>query len=696
MGIVSAQAVTDELLAPLMAPLQGIRGVGPTLAKRLERAVGGTRLLDLLLHLPERYVLRKTIADLAEAPVDAEVILEAEIESLRSQRSRAGRPYVEIKAMAGDRRLVVRMMNARLNWMEERAPPGRFRWFAGLVRNESFDSFSMINPLISPSQPPALEPVWPLTDGLMNIQMARALAGAIPALPPMPEWADAALVRREGWASFVDALKAVQQPLAPPPAGMRERLAYDEFLAGQLALGLVRRRVRERPGRALVGNGVLQAKALAVFGHEPTPSQRQAVAEIEADMAAPRRMLRLLQGDVGAGKTLVAALAMLRAVEAGTQAAIMAPTEILARQHLATLTRLAAPMGMPVALLAGSVKGAARKKVLRGLANGEIPIVVGTHALFQEAVEFRDLGLAVVDEQHRFGVAQRLMLAGKGEAVDMLVMTATPIPRTLLLTQWGEMAVSRLTGKPAGRLPIVTTLHGLSKLDAVFAGIARKLAEGARIYWVCPHVAESEESDIAAAETRYLTLKEHFGQAVGLAHGKMPVETRQEALASFKAGQTQILVATTVIEVGVDVPEATVMIIEHAERFGLAQLHQLRGRVGRGSAASFCMLLYDENLTENSRERLQVLRDTEDGFVIADADFRLRGAGDFLGTRQSGAPGFKIADPSLHEGLLRMANQDANILLDRDPELTSPRGEAARLLLRLFDKEVAMGTLEAG
>ncbi len=404
-------------------------------------------------------------------------------------------------------------------------------------------------------------------------------------------------------------------------------------------------------------------------------------------------MLRLLQGDVGAGKTLVALLAMLRAVEAGTQAALMAPTELLAQQHARTLSAISP---VPVALLTGAVKGKARAAILQGLADGTVPIVVGTHALVQRGVDFHDLGLAVIDEQHRFGVDQRLLLGRKGAQTDVLVMTATPIPRTLLLTQWGEMQVSRLTGKPAGRKPVRTTLHSLATMGDVADAVARKLDEGARVYWVCPLVAESEELDLAAAEERFAALRLRFGDAVGLAHGRQESAVREAALAAFAAGRTRILVATTVIEVGVDVPEATVMVVEHAERFGLAQLHQLRGRVGRGTEASFCLLLHEDGLQELARRRLMLLRDTDDGFRIADEDFRLRGGGDLLGTRQSGMPGWRIADPVDDEGLLHMASQDAELLLQKDARLTSERGRAVRLLLRLFDRMAAFRTLHSG
>jgi ATP-dependent DNA helicase RecG len=532
-----------------------------------------------------------------------------------------------------------------------------------------------------------------MTAKLSQRELRAAMRQAIERAPELDEWLDPALLRRERWPSFRTALLALQAPQEPPDPLHRARLAYDEMLSHQLAMAWMKAREKHRPGRALAGDGALRAIALQRFGFEPTPSQTRALAEIDADLAAPRRMLRLLQGDVGSGKTLVALLAMLRAVEAGAQAALMAPTEVLAKQHLRMLERLAP---CPVGLLTGSVTGTSRRNLLLGLSNGRLPIVVGTHALFQDSVAFKDLGLAVIDEQHRFGVEQRLLLGGKGARTDLLVMTATPIPRTLLLTQWGEMEVSRLTEKPAGRQPIRTTLHSLATLADVIDGIGRAIDRGEQVYWVCPMVAESLQLDVAAAEDRYATLRARFGARAGLAHGQMDAAARDAALAAFSAGQTRLLVATTVIEVGVDVPAASVMVIEHAERFGLAQLHQLRGRVGRGAAQSYCLLLHDDGLTETSRRRLVLLRDTDDGFAIADEDFRLRGGGDLLGKRQSGLPGFRLSDPAEHEGMLRMANQDAAVLLQLDPALQSPRGRAARLLLRLFDRRAALETLAAG
>jgi ATP-dependent DNA helicase RecG len=677
-------------LAPLFAPLTTLRGVGDALSVLIARAAGGDRVVDLLFHLPQSFIDRRARRRLREVVPGEIATVEVEVLAIEPPTSRRHPTKVRVSDDSGFAELV--FFN---RFPAARVPVGGRVLVSGRVgEGRQMPHPDFIVPADRPDMLPAVEPVWPLTAGLFGYHLRRPVADALERVPDLPEWHDAALLKRERWPGFAEALRALHAPDVPPGPEPARRLAYDELLAGQVALAILRRRVRARPGRAMLGDGRLRARALAAFGHELTPSQVSALAEIDDDLGAPRRMLRLLQGDVGAGKTLVALMAMLRAVEAGAQAALMAPTELLARQHHRTLGRISP---VPVELLTGSVTGRARAAVLAGLADGSVPIVVGTHALIQEAVAFHDLGLAVIDEQHRFGVEHRLSLGAKGAATDVLVMTATPIPRTVLLTQWGEMQTSRLAGKPAGRQPIRTTVHSLSTLTDIIEALRRQVDRGARVYWVCPLVAESELSDLAAAEERFAEVAQYFGPGlVGLAHGRQDSAVREAALLDFAAGRTRILVATTVIEVGVDVPEATVMVVEHAERFGLAQLHQLRGRVGRGGTASFCLLLHEDGLNEGARRRLTLLRDTEDGFVIADEDFRLRGGGDLLGTRQSGMPGWRLAQVERDEDLLHMAGRDAELLVQKDPGLASARGKAVRVLLALFERRAAVRTLQSG
>ena len=684
-----ATAEPPPLIAALFAPLTALRGVGEALSKLIAKVAGGDRVVDLLFHLPDSFIDRRDRCTIRDAAVGEVATLDVEVVGIEPPATSRQPTKVRVTDGSGFAELV----------FFNRFPAGRLVPGARLLISGKFGEGrqmphpDFIVPADRPDMLPGIEPVWPLTAGLFAYHLRRPMAEAVGRLAELPEWHDAALLRREGWPGFVEALRALQTPVGLPGPLPARRLAYDELFAGQVALAILRRRVRARPGRALVGDGKLRRAALAAFGHDMTDAQRAVLAEIDADLAAPRRMLRLLQGDVGSGNTLVAAMAMLTAVESGAQAALMAPTELLARQHQRTLSRI---LPVPVELLTGSVTGRARARVLAGFADGSIPIAIGTHALIQEGVEFRDLALAVIDEQHRFGVEHRLSIGAKGEATDVLVMTATPIPRTLLLTQWGEMQTSRLTGKPAGRLPIRTTVHSLSTLPDIVDALRRKLDDGARVYWVCPLVEESELIDLADAEARFAELTQYFGPIVGLAHGRQDSAVREAALLDFAAGRTRILVATTVIEVGVDVPEATVMVVEHAERFGLAQLHQLRGRVGRGHDASFCLLLHADMLSEGARRRLSLLRDTEDGFVIADEDFRLRGGGDLLGTRQSGMPGWRLAVLERDEDLLHMAGRDAELLVQKDPQLKSERGAAIKILLALFERGAAVRTLHSG
>jgi ATP-dependent DNA helicase RecG len=682
----------DDPIAPLLEPFTALRGVGGNVGALLARVTGGTRVLDLLFHLPESFVDRRARPTIKGAVPGQVATLAVEVVR-HEQPANPRQPWRVIVTDGTAFAELVFFKPARAQALVAGAKllvSGKLDRFADRLTIPHPD---YIVPAEQAERIPALEPVWPLTAGLFPSHLRGALTQALARIPDLPEWHEPTLMRQKKWPGFAEALRALHAPRTQPGPENHARLAYDELLAHQVAMLWMRNRERARPGRALLGDGRLREQALARFGHRPTPSQLEALAEIDADLGAPRRMLRLLQGDVGAGKTLVAILAMLRAVEAGAQAAMMAPTEILARQHHRVLSRICP---VPVALLTGSVKGVARRNTLLGLQGGRIPLIVGTHALFQEGVAYKNLALAVIDEQHRFGVDQRLSLGGKGETTDILVMTATPIPRTLLLTHWGEMAVSRLREKPAGRERIRTSLHSLATLDDVTDAIARAIERGDQVFWVCPMVTESAFFDIAAAEERFRVLRARFGDLVGLAHGQMESVVRERALAEFSAGRIKLLVATTVIEVGVDVPAASVMVVEHAERFGLAQLHQLRGRVGRGKTSSFCLLLHDDGLTDTARRRLVLLRDTEDGFVIADEDFRIRGGGDLLGKRQSGQPGWRLADPVEHEGLLRMAARDAALLLERDPKLVGERGMAVRLLLRLFERGAALRSLASG
>jgi ATP-dependent DNA helicase RecG len=600
--------------------------------------------------------------------------------------------------------LTLTYFRGQRDYLEKLFPVGELRYVSGTTA--LYDGMlQMVHPdrVVSEAdleKLPMVEPVYPLTEGLTLNVVRKAVDAALTKIPPLPEWQDDAWLARNGFPAFAEALAALHRPEEPagilPETAAWSRLAYDEFLAGQLALALVRAHQRTLPGRGSSGEGILRAKVIKALPYALTQSQGRAVDDIVTDLARPQRMVRLLQGDVGSGKTVVALLSAATVIEAGRQAALMAPTEILARQHLSTIAPLAEKAGIRVAILTGRERGKEREETLQRLALGELDFLVGTHALFQDEVAFRDLALAIIDEQHRFGVHQRLALARKGEAVDMLVLTATPIPRTLVLTYFGDMEISELREKPAGRQPIDTRAVALDRLNEVVGAVGRALGEGKRVYWVCPLVEESETSDLAAAEDRFADLKKQFGASVDIVHGQMKGADKDRAMQRFAAGETRLLVATTVIEVGVDVPAATVMVIEHAERFGLAQLHQLRGRIGRGSERSTCLLLYRAPLGETAKARLAIMRDTEDGFRIAEEDLRLRGEGDLLGTKQSGIPGFKVARIEVHGKLLTAARDDAALILSRDPGLASPRGEALRHLLYLFERDEAIRLLRAG
>ncbi|MBX6424674.1 MAG: ATP-dependent DNA helicase RecG [Variibacter sp.] len=697
-----------SLLDPLFAGVGSLPGIGPKQEALFARLTGrggaSARVLDVLFHLPSATIDRSKRPLLRDVVPGETVTVAVTIDRHRAPPPGRTRAPYRIYAHDATGDIVLTYFNAPRGYLEKLLPVGALRHVSGVAT--LWDGMlQMVHPdrVVEERELdrlPLVEPVYPLTEGLSGRQVGRAVEAALARLPSLPEWQEPRWLAARRWPSFADALRAVHRPESPaaaaPESPAWSRLAYDELLASQLALALVRAHVRRPRGRRNVGDGRLRARIVSSLPYALTASQRKAVDDIAADLAKPERMLRLLQGDVGSGKTVVALLAAAAVVEAGRQAALMAPTEILARQHYATIAPLAAAAGLRVALITGRERGRERAEAERALAEGEIDLAVGTHALFQETVAFKDLGLAIIDEQHRFGVHQRLALARKGEAVDVLVLTATPIPRTLVLTYFGDMDVSQLREKPAGRQPIDTRAVPLSRLDDVVEAVGRAIDEGQRVYWVCPLVAESESIDIAAAEERFAALKARFGRAVDLVHGRMKGAHKDAAMARFAAGETRVLVATTVIEVGVDVPEATVMVVEHAERFGLAQLHQLRGRVGRGAKRSTCLLLYKAPLGATAKARLAIMRETDDGFRIAEEDLRLRGEGDVLGTRQSGMPGFRLARLDVHGAMIEAARDDAALALARDPHLETPRGQALRLLLYLFERDEAIRLLRAG
>jgi len=683
-----------ERLNPLFAETDSLEGVGPKLKKPLDK-LGLTRVRDVIYHLPDRFVQRRSVADLDEASEGEQIVVALTPIEHRAPRSGRG-PYRVLAQDAKGNVLALTYFGRASYTAKKQLPVGERRWVAGRLDRYG-DMLQIVHPDHVAESSAGLmghlvEPIYSLAEGLTQPKVADLVAQSLERTPELPEWIEPGVLDRHKWSAWRDALVLAHRGEHPQA---RDRLAYDELLANSLALLLVRADNRRRKGQPLQGDGRLRDKLSLPF--PLTGAQRRSIEEIEGDMMQPHPMLRLLQGDVGSGKTVVALEAMLIAVEAGAQAAMLAPTEILARQHYETLRRLAAPTGAQVALLTGRDKGRARESILMGLMDGTIDGVVGTHAIFQEAVNYRNLGLVVIDEQHRFGVSQRLLLTQKGRLTPhTLAMTATPIPRTLLLAEHGEMDVSRLDEMPPGRQAIDTRVIAAERLAEVIDGLARHLESGCQAYWVCPMVREHESEDIAAAEARYAALKHRFGDDVVLVHGQLKPELKDAAMERFASGAAKLLIATTVIEVGVDVPNATLMVIEHAERFGLAQLHQLRGRVGRGSAKSVCLLLRSSELSETGKLRLALMRETQDGFRLAEEDLKLRGGGELLGTRQSGETPFRVADLDQIQRLLPLAHDDARLLVERDGGLTGERGEAARLLLYLFERDWGVQLLRGG
>jgi ATP-dependent DNA helicase RecG len=686
-------AMRPDRLNPLFVAADSLKGVGPGLARPLEK-LGLTRVKDFAYHLPDRFVERRAVANLDEASVGENIVVAL---TPAEHRSSSGRVPFRVLAQDAIGNICAISYFGRASYSAKKLlPVGEQRWVAGRL-----EQYGQMLQMVHPDHVEAdsadllgqlVEPVYPLSEGLTQGRIAALIEQSLTSVPELPEWIEPGLLAKMQWPDWRDALALAHRGLYP---AARDRLAYDELLANSLALMLVRQSNRKQSGTPLQGDGSRRARLNLPF--PLTGAQRRSIGEIEGDMAQASPMLRLLQGDVGSGKTVVALSAMLIAVEAGAQAALLAPTEILARQHHETLTRLAAGTGVEIALLTGRDKGRAREAILMGLLDGSIDMVVGTHAIFQDTVAYRNLALVVIDEQHRFGVGQRLMLAQKGRRTPhCLAMTATPIPRTLTLAQYGEMDVSKLDEMPPGRQPIDTRVVAVERQDDVIAAIGRHVESGQQAYWVCPMVREQENEDLAAAEARHAALQARFGDAVVLVHGQLRPEIKDAAMERFARGEAKVLVATTVIEVGVDVPNATLMVIEQAERFGLAQLHQLRGRVGRGSEKSTCLLLRSANLSETARQRLALMRETQDGFRLAEEDLELRGGGELLGTRQSGDTPFRVASLEQIQKLLPLAHDDARLLMERDGGLTGERGEAARLLLYLFERDWGVQLLRGG
>ncbi len=690
------------ILNPLFADVTALPGVGPKIAALISK-VAGPRIVDLILTPPINVVDRSKRPKIAEAAFGELATFLVTVD--RHDPPPKGRrlPY---KVICSDETgfMTLVFFHGRPDFLKRALPEGEQRLVSGKLEEFS-GGRQMVHPdyIADPSKPedlPLHEPIYPLTAGLSAAVMRKAAAHALKRAPDLPEWQDGPWLNARKWSDWKSSLENVHRPTSQEDLSLltpaRLRLAYDELLANQLALMLIRKARVKSKGHAIIGDGRLTKKAMAALPFELTNSQKHTLSEIFDDMRSPERMVRLVQGDVGSGKTIVAFLAMLAAIESGAQAAFMAPTEILARQHMDSLGPLAKATGIRIEILTGRDKGAARLEKLRQLQAGDIDLLIGTHAIFQEGVEFKNLALAVIDEQHRFGVYQRVSLARKGARPDLLVMTATPIPRTLALTAYGDMDVSQITEKPPGRKPVDTRTIPLSRLEEVIEGVRRAVSKGEQVYWVCPLVEESEMLDLTAAEDRFESLKDVLGDRVGLVHGRMSGPEKDAVMERFYNGELSVLIATTVIEVGVNAPDATIMIIEHAERFGLAQLHQLRGRVGRSDKASSCILLYKPPLGETAKARLKILRETEDGFLIAEEDLRLRGAGDLLGAAQSGFPHFRLADLGVHGELLAAARDDAKLITERDPHLTSERGEALRILLYLFSRDDAVKLLSAG
>ncbi|MFZ4541844.1 MAG: ATP-dependent DNA helicase RecG [Rickettsiales bacterium] len=709
-------------LEPWFCPVDSLKYIGPASTEVLTRLLRITReveealtrppvLRDLLLHLPVDTLDRRIIRPIAEVKAGEYATFNVQIaEHVPPPRIKRKIPYrVVTQDEAGDV-LTLTYFHVKDNYPLRMMPVGERRILCGTV--EMYDGQATIShpdivaPVEKAAQVLKLAPIYPLTAGLSQRVLHKAIEQALARMKPLPEWQDPAFMAEHGFVSVTESLKRLHYPEdtadITPTGAPRSRVAYDELLASQLALALAKRMVQRQESYVIQHDEKVEDIWRKALPFTLTNGQEQVLRDIRTDMQGGHRMVRLLQGDVGSGKTILAFAAMAQAIAKGHQACLMTPTDLLARQHVETLQPLTEKCGIRLGFLSGKMRKNEQQKIRDKVAEGELDLVIGTHALFQDDVVFKQLALLVIDEQHRFGVGQRMRLAGKGITPHLLQMTATPIPRSLGMTLYGDMEISSLTERPPGRKEIDTRAVPADRMEEVIDGLARVLQTDEKAYWVCPLIEEQTEQekalmnlDLAAAEERFRQLNARFPGIVGLVHGRMKLAEREKVMQAFAHGEVKLLVATTVVEVGVNVPEATVMVVEHAERFGLAQLHQLRGRVGRSERRSRCILLYHDKLSELGKSRLKILRETNDGFVIAEEDLRLRGAGDMLGTRQTGMPDFVLADLAHHLPLLRTAHDDAKLILHRDPDFLSERGKALRLLMGLFEYDVAIHQLKS-
>lgn len=682
-----------NILFPLFADITGLPGIGSKVKALYER-IAGTRVVDLLWHFPTSLIDRRSMPAIRDLQTGAIATVLITVEKyVEPPKNKKNLPF-KVLGYNETGFLTIVFFHAYSDYIKRQLPIGEQCVVSGKIDGYE-GSKQMVHPDYIYSAKDLekalrIEPVYALTQGLSGKHVLKTMDKIVNNLPILPEWIEPGYMEKKQWKPWHECIKSVHLPQSEHDllrsSDAQCRLAYDELLASQLALQLIRRQNITSSGKVINGDSKLRNALTESLPFTLTHGQKTVLKDIYNDQNSTARMMRLLQGDVGSGKTAVALFAMIHTVEAGFQACIMAPTEILAKQHMDWISSMCAPIGVRVGMLIGSLKSKEKENVLLSIKNGDVDIIVGTHALFQEHVIFKNLGLVIIDEQHRFGVKQRMSLTDKGQKVDTLVMSATPIPRTLTLTLYGDMECSVLSEKPKGRKNIDTRVMPITKLDEVVSSLARVMQKGEKIYWICPLIENSELSDFAAAEERCKHLKKHYGKKIGLAHGRMKTEEREHVMRNFRDGDIDVLVATTVIEVGVDVPDATVIIIEHAERFGLSQLHQLRGRVGRGNKASSCILLY-QNLGETSKNRLMVMRESNDGFRLAEEDLKLRGGGDIMGTKQSGLPQFKVARLDVHFDLVQIARDDAKLILNKDPNLLSERGCALKTLLYLFEYE---------